>query len=180
MVPYLVSAVMLACALGALNLLLTLAVIRRLREHSELLASRPAGNEPGVIEPGQTPGEFTATDTDGRPLRREKLTGDVLVAFFSQGCRACTDALPRFVTWAAAFPGGRGQVLAVMSGELPWASELAATLAGVARVVIEDSEGDLATAFQVRAFPCWCLLDATGTVSRSGGGWTDLPTPGPT
>jgi hypothetical protein len=179
-VPYLVFAVVLACALGTLNLLLTLAVVRRLREHSELLANHPAGNEPGIIEPGQTPGAFVTTDTDGRPVRRDDLAGEVLVAFFSQGCRACTDALPRFVTSAAAFPGGRGQVLAVVSGELPWGTELAGKLAGVARVVLEEGDGDLATAFRVRAFPSWCLLDATGTASRSGSGWTDLPISVPT
>ncbi|MBF9130239.1 TlpA family protein disulfide reductase [Plantactinospora sp. S1510] len=177
--PYLVAAVVLASALGTLNLLLTLAVIRRLREHTELLAGLATGAGSGIIEAGQTPGDFAVTDTDGSVVRRENLGGDVLVAFFSPDCPACTDALPRFVTQAAGFPGGRVQVLGVVTGDGPGVTGLADRLNGVARVVVDGIDGKLATAFQARAFPSWCLLDATGTVARSGSGWTELPVPVP-
>ncbi|TCB93399.1 TlpA family protein disulfide reductase [Micromonospora zingiberis] len=175
--PYLTVAVVLACGLGLLNLLLTMAVIRRLREHAEQLARHAAGAGAGIIEPGQTPGDFAATDTDGNPVRRSDLSGDVLVAFFSPDCRACTEALPRFVSQVATFPGGRSQVLAVVTGDGPEVPELSTRLAGVARVVADGVDGGLTAAFQARAFPCWCLLDATGTVRQSGSGWSELPTP---
>ncbi|MFY1691400.1 TlpA disulfide reductase family protein [Plantactinospora sp. WMMB782] len=177
--PYLVTAVVLACALGTLNLLLTLAVVRRLREHTELLANHASHADNGIIEAGQTPGDFVAADTDDRPVRRGDLSGDVLVTFFSPNCPACTDALPRFATQAAEFPGGRDQVLAVVTGDGPEVSEMAGRLTGVARVVLDGVDGGLAAAFQARAFPCWCLLDSTGTVRRSGSGWTQLPMPVP-
>ncbi|MEU8185201.1 TlpA disulfide reductase family protein [Micromonospora sp. NPDC049044] len=177
--PYLITAVVLACTLGTLNLLLALAIIRRLREHSELLAGRPSGDGPGIIGAGQTPAAFEGVDTDGVPVRREELTGDTLVVFFSTDCRACREALPRFVTQATAFPGGRGQILAVVTGDEPEVPELASRLTEVARVVLDGADGSLATAFQAAAFPCWCLLDTTGTVRRSGTGWTDLPAPVP-
>jgi peroxiredoxin len=175
--PYLVAAVVLASALGTLNLLLTLAVIRRLREHTELLARRGADAGSGIIEAGQTPADFAVTDTDDGVVRREDLGGDVLVAFFSPDCRACAEALPRFVTQSVEFPGGRNQVLAVVTGDGPDVPELADRLTSVARVVVDGVDGGLATAFQARAFPSWCLLDATGTVARSGSGWTELPVP---
>ncbi|MEU8113257.1 TlpA disulfide reductase family protein [Micromonospora sp. NPDC048947] len=177
MAPYLVTAVVLACALGALNLLLTLAVIRRLREHTDALAALRHVEGSDVIRAGRLPADFAVTTTDGRPLRRSDLTGGTLVAFFSTGCSACTDALPRFVAQAAAFPGGPDQVLAVVSGGGPEASGLADQVTAIARVVIEDIDGDLATAFEVRAFPSWCLLDPSGKVHRSGSGWTELATP---
>ncbi|MGR6322065.1 TlpA disulfide reductase family protein [Micromonospora soli] len=173
--PYLVTGVVLASALGILNLLLSLAVIRRLREHTELLAA--AGDEPGIIAAGQVPGEFTATDLDGGRLRRVDLTGEVLVGFFSTNCPACTEALPRFVTWAAAFPGGRRQVLAVVSSDEPTGGGLSATLTGVARVIVEEPDGALATAFRATASPGWCILDATGAVRDSGTGVRRLPAP---
>lgn len=177
--PYLVAAVVLASALGTLNLLLTLAVIRRLREHTELLARRGADADSGIIDAGQTPTDFAAVDTDGGVVRREDLGGNALIAFFSPGCRACAEALPRFVTQAAEFPGGRTQVLAVVSGDGPEVPEIADRLTSVARVVVDGIDGTLATAFQARAFPSWCLLDPTGTVVRSGSGWTELPAPVP-
>ncbi|MEO3747705.1 TlpA disulfide reductase family protein [Plantactinospora sp. B5E13] len=175
--PYLVAGVVLATALGTLNLLLTLAVIRRLREHTELLAGHGAEAGSGIIEAGRAPGDFVVTDTDGSVVRREDLGGDVLVAFFSPDCPACADALPRFVTQAAGFPGGRTRVLAVVSGDGSGVPELAGRLTAVARVVVDGVDGTLARAFQARAFPSWCLLDTTGTVARSGSGWAELPVP---
>lgn len=178
-VPYLITAVVLALALGMLNLLLLLAVIRRLREHTAMLAGRSSDDDPGLIKAGDAPADFSATDTDGRPVRRQDLTGDVLVAFFSPNCPACTEALPRFVEHAAAFPGGRQQVLAVVSGDEPEVPAMAGLLTSVARVVLDGVDGSLARAFEVHAFPCWCLLDPTGTVQRSGSGWSLLPVPAP-
>jgi peroxiredoxin len=177
--PYLVAAVVLTAVLGTLNLLLTLAVIRRLREHTELLARHGADVGSGIIEAGQTPGDFAVTDTGGGAVRREDLGGDALIAFFSPGCHACTEALPRFLTQAAEFPGGRSRVLAVVTGDGPEVTAIADQLTSVARVVVDGVDGELATAFQARAFPSWCLLDATGTVARSGSGWTELPVPVP-
>ncbi|MFC7545672.1 TlpA disulfide reductase family protein [Plantactinospora sp. GCM10030261] len=174
--PYLITAVVLVGAIGVLNLLLTLGVLRRLREHSTRLAAGPAGSGPGIIETGQRPGDFAATDTDGKPVRRADLTGSVLVAFFSPDCAACVEALPQFLVEAAEFPGGRSQVLTVVGADGPETTEMATRLAEVSRVVVDGAGGRVAGAFQVAAFPAWCLLDPSGDVRHSGSGWTGLPT----
>jgi len=176
-VPYLIAAVVLVSALGTLNLLLTLAVIRRLREHTELLATRgvTVAEGPDIIVVGQRPGDFTATTIDGRTVQRQHLTGETLVGFFSTGCPACVEALPRFVNWAAGFAGGRSQVLAVVTADDPTGDGLPGRLAGVARVVVESPEGTVATAFAAKGSPAWCLLDADGTVRDSGTGLRRIP-----
>jgi len=171
-VPYLISAVTLAIVLGLLNLLLTVGVIRRLRETA---TADGAHDRRDILGVGRTPSDFAATDTDGRPLSRGDLTGTVLVGFFSTTCSACVDELPLFVTRAGDHPGGRDQVLAVVDGDPSAVGGMVSQLTGVARVVAEDAPGPVATAFQVEAFPSWCLLDS-GTVRESGSGTNQSPT----
>ncbi len=168
--PYLIAAVVLATALGLLNLLLTLAVLRRLRE----AAARERDAASGVIGTGRTPGDFAATDTDGRAVGRADLTGRVLVGFFSTTCGACVEELPHFVARAGDMAGGRERVLAVVHGDRPATDEMAGRLADVARVVVEDPDGPVGTAFEVRAYPAWCLLD-DGVVERTDLGADPVP-----
>lgn len=153
--PYLIVAVVLTAALGLLNLLLTFAVLRRLR--AAAARERDAAN--GIIGTGRSPGEFAATDTDGRAVGRADLTGRVLVGFFSTTCSACVEELPHFVARAGEMAGGRERVLAVVHGDRPATDEMAGQLAGVARVVVEEPDGPLGRAFEVRAYPAWCHLD---------------------
>ncbi|GAA1035871.1 hypothetical protein GCM10009557_45010 [Virgisporangium ochraceum] len=168
--PYLVVAVVLTTALGLLNLLLTFAVLRRLRE----AAARERDAASGVIGIGRTPADFAATDTDGRAVGRDDLTGRTLVGFFSTTCSACVEELPRFEARAGDLAGGRERVLAVVHGDPPAAEEMARRLAGVARVVVDDPHGPVGRAFEVRAYPAWCLLD-DGVVDRTDLGADPVP-----
>jgi len=174
--PYLASAVVVVGALGLVNLLLTLAVIRRLRQHTELLSNRPAGPEGGVLAAGERPGDFDAVDTDGLPVTAGP-DGPRLVGFFSPECEPCKAKLPDFAEQVAGYPGGPARVLAVVAGDGPGITDFAGALAPVARVVVEPSDGPLTTAFQVSAFPAWCVLDELGVVQHSGVGLDRLPIP---
>lgn len=80
--PYLAAAVVLIGLLCVLNLLLTVGLIRRLREQGP---GRP-GNAapPTALGPGSRIGDFTTRTTGGEPVSHEDLTG--LVGFFSAGC----------------------------------------------------------------------------------------------
>ncbi len=168
--PYLVAAVVLTTALGLLNLLLTLAVLRRLRE--AVARERDAASD--VIGIGRSPGDFSATDTDGRLLGRADLIGRTLVGFFSTTCSACVEELPHFLARAGDMAGGRERVLAVVHGDRPAADDVARQLADVARVVVEDPGGPVGKAFEVRAYPSWCLLD-DGVVRGADTGASPVP-----
>lgn len=147
---FLIAAVILIGALCTLDLVLTLGVVKRLREHTEMLAK---ASGPSVISVGEEIGDFTAATVDDEPLSRELLGHDTIVAFFSPSCRPCQEKLPAFVEYARGLPGGRAQGLAVVAGDADEAAAFVAELGPVVRVVVEGAEGPVGTAFQVNAYP---------------------------
>ncbi|TMR99632.1 TlpA family protein disulfide reductase [Nonomuraea basaltis] len=162
--PYLVAAVVLVGLLCMVNLLLTVGVIRRLRKQ----AGQPALSHPMMAEglsPGERIPEFAVTTTDGEPISEELLGGPALVGFFSPGCAPCEELLPRFVERAR---GTSDAVLAVVVAD---SGEESATyverLAQVARVVSEQPQGPVQTAFKVAGYPTVLVIDTDGTVVSS-------------
>jgi len=154
-----------------LNLVLTFGVIRRLREHTGLLAERDRPEGPAVmLATGEAPDEFAATTTGGERLTRDDL-GGALVGFFSPNCGPCREQAPLFVRRAAGTAGGRSRVLAVVVGDETAVAQMVAEFEPVARVVVERgvaAEGSVSQAFGVRGFPALAVLDADGAVAASG------------
>jgi hypothetical protein len=180
--PYLAAATALVGAVALTNLLLTFGVIRRLREHTELL-SRSGGSAgaPGrLVRPaGARVDEFVAHTVDGEPVGRDLLRGQTLIGFFSPGCRACEERMPAFVTLARALPGGRSRVLAVIVGPSEEAAAYRERVAPVARVVVqEEFDGPLTQALDVVGFPAFALVAEDGEILGSGLSPADLPLPG--
>jgi hypothetical protein len=182
MTAFLIALVVLVSTVAVLNLLLTVGVIRRLRQHTEQLADLPAMGPPQdiMIGAGERVGEFAATTTDGEPVSRELLSGQTLVGVLSPDCSACRERLPEFIAHAQVYPGGRGQVLAVVAGEPEQVQPYRDQLAPVARVVIEPPmDGPISTALKVQGFPTFAVLDATGTVVDGGSDLHQLPVVSP-
>lgn len=167
--PYVIAAVVVVGVLCVLDLLLTYGVIRRLREHTELLSRRPAGIPDIIIDAGSTVGSFAATTVDGDVLAEDDLAAGTIVGFFSPGCGACVEKLPTFVKVAAANPGGPDRALAVVVGGEEDTREQVAALAPAARVVVVQPGHEIETAFEVKGFPAFVLIGAGGVVTVSGG-----------
>lgn len=161
--PYLVAAVILLGLVSALNLLLTLALIRRLRAQGA--AGHAHAGPPTALGPGSQVGDFTATTTEGETVTRADLIG--LVGFFSAGCEPCHDLAPRFAGLATELPR-----LAVVEGEDP---ELVEVLSAGVRVVAEGYDGVVSGAFQNTWTPALYLLDGEQRVVATGGSLEDLP-----
>ncbi|MFG1949390.1 TlpA family protein disulfide reductase [Nonomuraea sp. NPDC048826] len=170
----LIAAVVVVGVLGGLNLLLMLAVLRRLREYDAKWARAGIDNladRKMVPEPGTQVADFTATTLDGaeialsEPAGVSGADGPLLVGFFSPGCPACHDELPRFVEYAGA--GGRDRNLVVISGSAEDAADIIEAVAPMARVVVEPIEGPLMTAFAVRGWPSFIALGQDGTVQAA-------------
>lgn len=149
--PVLIAVVAVVGTLCALNLVLTLGVVKRLREHTEMFGAMQG--EPVRLEVGQEVGEFDTSTVLGEPLIRDLLTGATLFGFFSPTCEPCRDKLPRFVEYARQEPGGRSSVIATVVGDSDAAAGFVAELSQVAHVVVEDSGGAMSTALGIRAFP---------------------------
>ncbi|MBF9130515.1 redoxin family protein [Plantactinospora sp. S1510] len=165
--PFLLALVLFVGALCVLDLVLTIGVIRRLREHSDLIARAAVGGAEVMRPAGARADAFEATTTDGELVSRSTLVGSTLVGVFSPGCGACAERLPGFVSRAGEFPGGRDRVLAVVVTDESPTEEFAA-LRPVARVVLETRNGPVSAALGVHGFPAFAVLDDAGLVLGSG------------
>lgn len=178
---FLVAGFVVLGALTLLNLLLTLGVIRRLRDHTGLLnrSSDPAHRDASPTRPvDAVVGHFTATTVDGVVVSRDSLAAETLVGFFSPGCEACDALVPEFVALAATVPGGRTHVLAVVEALPGDEDQHIGPLSGVALVVVErPGDAGLVAAFGVNTFPAVCVVDSDGRVVASGRSLAALPVP---
>ncbi len=172
---FLVASVVLVGALGVVNLLFSFGVIRRLREHTEILNQFGGQPHSVILEPGQTVADFAATTVDGGPVSVNTVDGPTLVGFFTPGCTPCQTKLPSFIEHARQHPGGRERVLAVIVGEndedtAPYVTDLN----GTAHVVRDVDGGLVHKAFGVQGFPAFALIDLGGVVLASGSDVSDM------
>ncbi|MET7302453.1 hypothetical protein [Embleya sp. NPDC005575] len=167
--PYLVAAVVVLALVTAINLLLTLGVIRRLREQPDRAhgGNAPSGAPPTALRPGARPEVFTAITTEGEQVSDSDVYG--LVGFFSANCTPCHTLAPLFAEHARTL--GRDRVIAVIADT---DAELSAILAPVARVIVEDYDGPVQAAFHNTWTPAVYLLGRDQRVVASGGRMTDL------
>jgi hypothetical protein len=157
---------LLLALLLAVNVALTLGVIRRLREHSTLLARALQGSDPVpvMMTSGARVGPYLATTTTAEPVSDADLDGTTLVGFLSASCPACLESVPSFADRARALPGGKNQALAVVVGNSREATQLCDELSPVARVVHDRNGDQLVKAFGVVGFPAFALLDGPTVV----------------
>jgi hypothetical protein len=165
---FLVGTVVLAGTLCVVDLVLTFAVLRRLREHTERLSQlSAAGNSsPGIDRDallGRALPEFSAKTVNGTVVSRESVTGSVeLIGMFLPGCSPCRTQAPRFVD--AARKLGSGRALAVIAGSGPDADHLIETFKDVTEVVIDPASGELITGLRLSAFPAFLRLNSVGAI----------------
>lgn len=168
-------ALVLLGVVAALNITLTVGIVRRLREHSTQL-TQLRNPDAVMAAPDTVTGEFTAETLDGVRLSERDWQGLTLVGFFSPTCAACHERLPRFVEQARQMPGGRQQVLAVVVGQ-EGTDEQVSRVAPVARTVVEAPDGPLAKAFSVRGFPAFAIVDDSRRILASGYELDQVPLP---
>lgn len=146
-----------------LDLLLTIGVLRRLREHAELLASTQTETAPGLAA-GARPADFAAISTTGQTISGP--AGLRAVAFFSSSCSVCPGKVAPFLRWVRAARLRPDGVLAVVATESGGADYIA-ELSGAASVCLEPQGGSVGNAFQLKGFPSFFLLNADGVIVTS-------------
>lgn len=174
--PVVIAAVVIVGLLCLLDLVLTFGVVRRLREHTELLRNRQLADTPAVIglHTGQMPEGFTALAEDGAVIGGP--AGLRLVGFFSGTCPACPGRVAPFIDYVQANKMARDDVLVTLlvaadAAAPPYLS----LLAEVARVTVQPEGSQVIKSFGVVGYPAFCLLDADGTVVASGFDPASLP-----
>lgn len=172
--PVLVAAVVLLAVVCLADLVLTLALVRRLRQHTDWLLALRAGEPSDLLALGSSISPFTVTTTDGATLSERDLLGaPALIGYFSPGCRPCEEEVPRFAAYAAGL-ADRDRVLAVVVADDNVEAEVAA-LSAVARVVVSEQGGPATVALGVDSYPAVFLLGSDGRVAGAGLGVAALP-----
>ncbi|MEV8637013.1 TlpA disulfide reductase family protein [Streptosporangium sp. NPDC051023] len=176
----LIAAVVVVGLFGVLNLLLLLAVLRRLRDYEAKWAR--AGLDRLVErksspESGYRVADFEATALDGATVSLRDLEAPLFTGFFSTGCPSCREEVPRFIEYAAAMPGGPERKLVVVSGTVEQGADIIDAVRQVARVVVEPQDGPVTGAFGVQGSPTFVLLNQDGTVRTSAVSVRELASP---
>lgn len=174
--PFLVAAVVLVGLLCALDLILTLAVIRRLRQHTAKLAQLSAAGGGGLLPDGTPLPAFTAHSVDATWISER---GWRLVALLATTCGACAGQMPdlRALVRESGYPPE--SVLVVVAGpDTPEGGELVDAVRPIATVVREGRDGPLSQAFRASVFPAFYQVEdgvvRVGAVSVAGLG-EDVP-----
>ncbi len=169
--PFLTAAVIVVGVLCVLDLLLTVAVIRRLREHGTRLAALDALGPPigpTFLPAGSAVPEFSGRTVDGEPVSRATLgDGPGAIAFLRPDCQPCRDRVPDLRSFAAALPGGRARVLVVVTADGDAAGGMGDDLREVAQVVSGPSAAAIVAAFEVSGFPTFYAFEA-GEIRAAG------------
>ncbi|RBQ17729.1 hypothetical protein DP939_22930 [Spongiactinospora rosea] len=156
------SSIVAAIALVTLlNVILTIGVVRRLRDQHTVLESL-RHQQPGPTV-GAVVGDFAGAATTGHSITPKSLAGrETLVAFFSNECEPCRTKLPRFVNYVIQQQLAKHDVLAVVVGQERDSSEFVSQLAPVCTVATEEFKGEIAAAFQVSSYPTTVRLRSEG------------------
>ncbi|MDP9865774.1 MULTISPECIES: hypothetical protein [Streptosporangium] len=150
---FLIAAVVLVGILCIFDLVLTFAVLRRLREHTAELERLAGPARFGRYDPGVLVGRtLPPVGADGGERAR-------LVAFFDVSCDACHEHAPRFADAARA-----DTAMAVISGDGEKAGDLIEMIGGAASVVTAEQADSLVKAVGIEAFPTFLRVDPDGTI----------------
>ncbi|MEU7854284.1 hypothetical protein [Nonomuraea sp. NPDC049141] len=184
--PYLIAIVALVGILCLVDLLLTLGVVRRIREQTKLIdalyevvgtgALAGAGGGGGLAV-GEVVGDFDATTMDGTGVTRDLLAEGTVVTFLSPDCKGCHEQLPELASWAAG--QDRSRVLAVVDDRSGDPEQLVTTLSPVAQVITGDAFSQVAGAFQVQSFPSFFQVAAGGRLLATASRISRLPAGSP-
>lgn len=163
----LAAIVIVVGVLCLLNLLLIFGVIRRLREHAEMIARAGSAGpaSPLGLRAGESPGSFSALTSDGEAV--PGAAGLAVVAFFSTSCSMCPERVPPFTEYLGRHGVPRESVLSVVVAHDGDASKYLESLGAVSRVCVEQDGGAVGSAFKVNGFPVFCLLGADGSLVAS-------------
>jgi AhpC/TSA family len=161
----LAAAVAALAALVLIDLVLSAAIIRRLRGTEERIDELTAPPVSGLMV-GENMPEFVTPDGG---LTRADLAGEqALIAFFATGCRHCPGQARQLADRAPRLAGAGIRVLSVVTVAPGDVDELTATLHEAGRVVTETGSATMMGAFHEQATPSFLLFGVAGHLLARG------------
>jgi hypothetical protein len=159
------AAVVVLAALLLVDLVLTFAIIRRLREIETKLIDMNTPPESG-LPVGEPMPEFAAAD--GTVSRADLAGGPALIGFFSAGCRHCPAQAEELADRAEELTAQGVRLVSFLSVGDGAVDELSPTLRKAGPLVTEPEPSLVAAAFQESATPAFVLFGADGRLTARG------------
>ncbi|MFI6780636.1 TlpA family protein disulfide reductase [Micromonospora sp. NPDC050276] len=162
---FLSTAVAILAALVLVDLALSAAVIRRLRETEAKIVEMTSPPASGLSVGAPLP-EFVSPDGQ---VSSADLTGSpALIGFFSAGCRHCPAQAEKLADRAEEFGGAGVRVISFLTVGEGMTDELGPTLRKAGLLVMDDSPSAVMAAFQVQGTPSFVLFGADGRLAARG------------
>ncbi|MDW4903361.1 hypothetical protein RB625_33670 [Streptomyces californicus] len=175
---FIVALLVLFGALSIFNIVLTVGLVRRVRELStkQRAPMPPRADLPPVMRAeGERVEPFRAVTVREEPVSEDFLAvGPVLLGVFAYGCTSCHERIPEFLSFVAAQDYRRDQVLVILVGKTADFTEELPLLDPIATVVVERRQGPVARALGVKAYPALAVIGAGGVVRAAGAGMNSL------
>ncbi|MGC4836034.1 TlpA disulfide reductase family protein [Micromonospora vinacea] len=162
---FLSTAVGILAALVLVDLALSAAVIRRLRETEAKLIEMNSPPASG-LSVGATLPEFVSPD--GQVSSADLAGSPTLIGFFSAGCRHCPTQAEKLADRAEEFGGTGVRVVSFLTVGEGMTDELGPTLRKAGLLVMDDSPSAVMAAFQVQGTPSFVLFGADGRLAARG------------
>lgn len=160
--PIIVTSVVILWVLVLINLVLTLAIVRRLNRGSQRRVE--------TLRWGQNAPDFTATTLNGNTVSLASYAGhDALFIFVSPTCGPCQEALPLYESLApvAARTGVETVLVSTSTRDETLTMAQRAHL-NMPILVAPAGENPFMQDYKVMGTPYYCLVDANGKVKRHG------------
>jgi hypothetical protein len=150
-------------ALGVLNLVLTLGLVRHLRALQEVV-QEGVFPDPDLPRAGARVGAFEVTCADGKALSDRDLVQDTLVGFFTSGCRPCANLRSQLVRQPPGLP-----FIAFVEGDHddPEVSEMVQMLSRLGSVALTTAGDQVTQAFKPSGFPT-LIRTEQGVIAAAG------------
>lgn len=156
-------------AVCLVNLVLLLALARRVRRQDEQLAKQARLRPLPGLKVGNRAPDFTVTTVGGQTRSLSDLkAGGGVVAFVTPDCAGCLARLPDLKEYAQAHPSGRTNVVAVICGARGEGAKLASELQDSMSVVLEPLKGPMQQAYTVSEYPLFYVIRADGAITARG------------
>jgi len=170
--------VLLIGVILSLNVVMTLGLVRRLRQiHrsvSEWIPSNRFVPLPDGLSVGEPPPSFSVTDLDGGVFSKTTLDGQISVlGFFAASCGSCRLYLPRLRDLSKRRSRDL-QSLVVIDGDPAHADDLIAMGRETGRVVAGEHSAGMSGIFKVRLYPTFYVVDGSGKVAFGSNSIEDL------
>ncbi|MDG4828968.1 redoxin domain-containing protein [Solwaraspora sp. WMMD1047] len=158
-------AVIVLTVLVLIDLVLSAAIIRRLRETEAKITEMNTPPESGIML-GEPMPEF---ETDGGELTHADLAGGpALVGFFSAGCRHCPTQAERLADRAPEITGTGVRVVSVLTSGDGATEDLAPTLRKAGTVIVEPDSAAMMATFREGATPTFLMFGGDGRLLARG------------